>query len=125
MLYCASHQTLDHLQKLARSMGIKRTLIACNKTRFSSVHASLESVVKLQGALQEFVKQQPKLIAVAVVATITSNIFLVKLKLIRWLLEPHQSWLQCKVLGPQLLMVCILVVFGQKSLRLRCSITAG
>ena len=88
MLYGASHQPLDHLQKLARSMGTKRTLITSNKTHFSFIHASLESVVRLQGALQEFVKQQPKLIAAAIMATITSNMFLVKLKPIRRLLEP-------------------------------------
>ena len=36
----ASHQPLASLTKLAKSMGIKRTLITSNKTRFTSVHAS-------------------------------------------------------------------------------------
>ena len=84
----ASHQPLASLTKLAKSMGIKRTLITSNKTRFTSVHASLESVVKLQGALQELVKQAPKLIAAAVVATINSDMFFVRLKQICQLLAP-------------------------------------
>ena len=69
-------------------MGIKRTLITSNKTSFTSVHASLESVVRLQDALQELVKQAPKLIAAAVVATINSNMFFVRLKQICQPLEP-------------------------------------
>ena len=84
----ASHQPLASLTKLAKSMGIKRTLITSNKTRFTSVHASLESVVRLQGALQELVKQAPKLIAAALVATINSDMFFVRLKQICQLLAP-------------------------------------
>jgi len=43
----ASHQPLALLKKLAHSMGIKHMLITFNKTRFTSVHASLESGCKV------------------------------------------------------------------------------
>lgn len=72
-LFRASHQPLFLLNKLAASMGVKRTLITSNKTRFSSVHASLESVSRLQSALQELVRQHPRLCTAAVIATIGSD----------------------------------------------------
>ena len=84
----ASHQPLFLLNKLAASMGVKRTLITSNKTRFSSVHASLESVSRLQSALQELVRQHPRLCTAAVMATIGSDMFFVRLKQICKLLEP-------------------------------------
>ena len=87
-LFRASHQLLFFLNKLAASMGIKRTLITSNKTRFSSIHASLEAVSRLQSVLQELVRQHPRLCCAAVMTTIGSDMFFVRLKQICRLLEP-------------------------------------
>lgn len=74
----ASHQPLALLKKLAHSMGIKRMLITSNKTRFTSVHASLESVARLQSVLQEIARQQPALLSKAVIKTINNDMFFVR-----------------------------------------------
>ncbi len=41
----ASHRPLSLLKKIAVRMGIKRMLITSNKTRFTSVHASIVLLV--------------------------------------------------------------------------------
>jgi hypothetical protein len=69
-------------------MGIKRMLITSNKTRFTSVHASLESVARLQSVLQEIARQQPALLSKAVIKTINNDMFFVRLKQLCRLLEP-------------------------------------
>ena len=85
----ASHQPLASLKKIAAAMNIKRMLISSNKTRFTSVHASLEFVLRLQNALQQLTEQYPKLItSTAVAATISSGMFFMRLKQICKLLEP-------------------------------------
>ncbi|DBB03109.1 TPA: hypothetical protein ACH3X1_013419 [Trebouxia sp. C0004] len=84
----ASHQPLAFLKKLANSMGIKRMLITSNKTRFTSVHASIESVVRLQSALQEVVRQRADLLSPLVKGIIEDDMFFVRLKQICKLLEP-------------------------------------
>ncbi|KAL0019152.1 hypothetical protein WJX77_011765 [Trebouxia sp. C0004] len=57
----ASHRPKALLEEIARRMGISRMLITSNKTRFTSVHASIESVLRLQPALQELARQHPGL----------------------------------------------------------------
>ena len=84
----ASHQPLALLKKLAGNMGIKRMLITSNKTRFTSVHASLESVVRLQSALQEIARQQASLLSKEALNIIIDDMFFVRLKQICRLLEP-------------------------------------
>ncbi len=84
----ASHQPLALLKKLAHSMGIKRMLITSNKTRFTSVHASLESVVRLQSVLQEIARQHPAILSKCAMKTISNDMFFVRLKQFCKLLEP-------------------------------------
>ena len=84
----ASHQPLALLNKLAGNMGIKRMLITSNKTRFTSVHASLESVVRLQSALQEIARQQASLLSKEALNIINDDMFFVRLEQICRLLEP-------------------------------------
>ena len=84
----ASHQPLALLKMLAHSMGIKRMLITSNKTRFTSVHASLESVVRLQSVLQEIARQHPAILSKCAMKTISNDIFFVRLKHLCKLLEP-------------------------------------
>lgn len=84
----ASHQRLALLKKLANSMGIKRMLITSNKTRFTSVHASLESVVKLQSALQEIARQHAGVLSKAALNLINDDMLFVRLKHLCKLLEP-------------------------------------
>ncbi len=84
----ASHQPLELLNRLAKSMGIKRTLVTSNKTRFTSVHASIESVVRLQSVLQEIARQRTALLSKEVVKIISEDMFFVKLKQLCRLLEP-------------------------------------
>ena len=84
----ASHQPLAHLNKVAAALGIKRSLITSNKTRFTSVHACLESVVRLQSALTEVARQHKDLLSAAVLSIIDDLMFFAKLKQICQLLEP-------------------------------------
>ena len=49
----ASHKPLALLREIAVTMGIKRMLVSSNKTRFTSVHAMLESLVRLELALKQ------------------------------------------------------------------------
>lgn len=84
----ASHMPLALLKKLAHSMGIKRMLITSNKTRFTSVHASLESVVRLKGVLQEIARQHSSILSKSVVNLINHDTLFARLKLLCNLLEP-------------------------------------
>ncbi|DBA77778.1 TPA: hypothetical protein ACH3X1_009238 [Trebouxia sp. C0004] len=72
----------------ANRMGITRMLITSNKTRFTSVHASMESVVRLQPALTELADKQPYLLTDKALALITDDMFFIKLKKLCYLLEP-------------------------------------
>ena len=76
----ASHQPLALLKKHAHSMGIMRMLITPNKSRFTSVHASLESVVELQGVLQEIARQHACLLSKGVLNLINDDMLFVRLK---------------------------------------------
>jgi len=84
----ASHQPLAFLKKLAHSMNIQRMLITSNKTRFTSVHACLESVSRLQSALQEMARQHAHLLSRPVLQIINDDMFFIRLKQICSLLEP-------------------------------------
>ena len=84
----ASHLPLTELGKIANRMGITRMLITSNKTRFTSVHASMESVVCLQPALTELADKQPYLLTDKALALITDDMFFIKLKKLCYLLEP-------------------------------------
>ncbi|DBB02777.1 TPA: Potassium transporter, variant 3 [Trebouxia sp. C0004] len=84
----ASHLPLTELGMIANRMGITRMLITSNKTRFTSVHASMESVVRLQPALTELADKQPYLLTDKALALITDDMFFIKLKKLCYLLEP-------------------------------------
>ncbi|GAQ90649.1 hypothetical protein KFL_006670070 [Klebsormidium nitens] len=56
----ASHRCLALLNKLAKALGISRGLQTSNKTRFTSVHNCLQSVVENERALQAVVQQHPE-----------------------------------------------------------------
>lgn len=84
----ASHMPLQALTDIAKRMGITRLLITSNKTRFTSVHASMESVVRLQPALIELATTQPKILTDKALALIKDDMFFIKLKRLCFLLEP-------------------------------------
>ena len=69
-------------------MGIKRMLITSNKTRFTSVHASLESVVRLQSVLQEIARQHAGPLSKGGLNLINDDMLFVRLKQLCRLLEP-------------------------------------
>lgn len=84
----ASHQPLALLRTAAKSMGIKCMLITSNKTRFTSVHASIESVVRLQSVLQELARQHASMLSKACLNIIKDDMNFVRLKQLCKLLEP-------------------------------------
>lgn len=84
----ASHLPLNELSQIAKRMGITRMLITSNKTRFTSVHAMMESLVRLQPALTELATTQPYLLTDKALALITDDMFFIKLKKLCFLLEP-------------------------------------
>ena len=47
----ASHKPLALLKEYAKARGINRMLVTSNKTRFTSVHAMLESVLRLKDVM--------------------------------------------------------------------------
>lgn len=84
----ASHLPMHELSKIAKRMGITRMLITSNKTRFTSVHAMMESLVRLEPALTELAIKQPYLLTPKALALLTDDMFFLKLKKLCFLLEP-------------------------------------
>ena len=69
-------------------MGIKRVLVTSNKTRFTSVHAMLESILRLQPALVFLLEHEPQTLSAAVTALLTDEMFFIELKQLCQLLVP-------------------------------------
>ena len=76
----ASHKPKALLEQIAKRMGIKRMLITSNKTRFTSVHASIESVLRLQPALQELARQHPDCLNDQLTECISDDVFFIMIK---------------------------------------------
>ena len=71
--YRASHKPLALLKDHAASIGIKRMLVTSNKTRFTSVHAMLESVLRLKDTLIWMVKQHRQLLSATVLTALAEH----------------------------------------------------
>lgn len=85
----ASHKPLAELKKAAKTMGITRLLVTSNQTRFTSVHAMLESVVRVKPALDAVVAQFPQLVtSKAVTEALADDLFVPALKQLCQLLVP-------------------------------------
>ena len=69
----ASHKPLALLKDHAASRGIKRMLVTSNKTRFTSVHAMLESVLRLKDSLLWVVKEHHGLLSATVLSVLASD----------------------------------------------------
>ncbi|DBB01525.1 TPA: hypothetical protein ACH3X1_000177 [Trebouxia sp. C0004] len=69
-------------------MGITRMLITSNKTRFTSMHASEESVLWLQLALQELARQRPECLADQLLDWFSDDMFFIMIKQLCKILEP-------------------------------------
>lgn len=90
----ASHKPKALLEKIAKRMGIKRMLITSNKTRFTSVHASIESVLRLQPALQEVLREEPGCLTDKLVKYISDDMFFIMIKQLCKILEPFTLVIQ-------------------------------
>ena len=84
----ASHRPHALLKQTAAALGIKRLLVTSNKTRFTSVHASIESIVRLQPAREKIVRQNPGMMSAEVEGIITDDMMFLHMKQICKLLEP-------------------------------------
>ena len=69
----ASHKPLALLKEPAASRGIKRMLVTSNKTRFTSVHAMLESVLRLKDSLLWMVKDHKGLLSATVLGALAEH----------------------------------------------------
>ena len=63
-----SHKPLGLLKQNAAAKGIKHMLITSNKTRFTPVHAMLESVLRLRESLMWLVSEHRTLLSATVLA---------------------------------------------------------
>ena len=90
----ASHKPKALLEQIAKRMGIKRMLITSNKTRFTSVHASIESVLRLQPALQELARQHPDCLNDQLTECISDDMFFIMIKQLCKILEPFTLVIQ-------------------------------
>ena len=90
----ASHKPKALLEKIAKRMGIKRMLITSNKTRFTCVHASVESVLRLQPALQEVLREEPGCLTDKLVKYISDDMFFIMIKQLCKILEPFTLVIQ-------------------------------
>ena len=90
----ASHKPLALLKEGAAAKGIKRMLVTSNKTRFTSVHAMLESVLRLKDVMIEIAGQHKKLLSAAVCAILADDMFFFGLKQICQLLVPFTLVIQ-------------------------------
>lgn len=87
--YRASHKPLALLKDHAASIGIKRMLVTSNKTRFTSVHATLESVLRLKDTLIWMVKQHRQLLSATVLTALAEHeLFFLALSQLSQLLTP-------------------------------------
>ncbi len=85
----ASHKPLALLRETAASRGIKRMLVTSNKTRFTSVHAMLESVLRLKDSLVFLAETQRPLLSAAVLSVLVDNdLFFLGIKQLCLLLTP-------------------------------------
>lgn len=71
---------------IAKRMGIMGMLITSNKNRFTSMHASMESVVRRQPALTELADKQPH--PLTGFGSCSDNMFFTKLQKLCYLLQP-------------------------------------
>lgn len=53
----ASHKPLATLQRIAASRKIRTTLVSSNKTRLTSMHLCIQSLIQLQPAFSEYLEQ--------------------------------------------------------------------
>lgn len=83
----ASHRPKALLEQIAKRMGINRMLITSNKTCFTSVHASIESVLRLQPALQELARQHPDCLSKQLFDCISDDMFFIMIKQLCKILE--------------------------------------
>lgn len=87
--YRASHKPLALLKEPAAARGIKRMLVTSNKTRFTSVHAMLESVVRLKDTLIWMLKEHRNLLSAAVLGALAEyELFFLALTQLCQLLTP-------------------------------------
>lgn len=84
----ASHRPHALLKQTAAALGIKRLLVTSNKTCFTSVHASIESIVRLQPALEKIVRQHPGMMPGEVEGIITDEVMFLHMQQVCKLLEP-------------------------------------
>ena len=84
----ASHRPHALLKQLAAALGIKRLLVTSNKTHFTFVHASIESIVRLQPALEQIVREHPGMMSEKIEGYIRDDMFFINLKQVCKLLEP-------------------------------------
>ncbi len=90
----ASHKPLALLKQFALAMGIKRMLVTSNKTRFTSVHAMLESLLRLKEALLRVVREHKGILSAAVLSTLTDPMFFIALEQVCQLLVPFTLVIQ-------------------------------
>ncbi len=90
----ASHRPKALLEQIAKRMGINRMLITSNKTCFTSVHASIESVLRLQPALQELARQHPDCLSKQLFDCISDDMFFIMIKQLCKILEPFTLVIQ-------------------------------
>ncbi|KAL0024498.1 hypothetical protein WJX77_009947 [Trebouxia sp. C0004] len=82
------------LEEIAKSMGIAHMLIISNKTRFTSVCASVESVLWLQLALQELAQQHPECLTDQLLDWFSNDMFFIMIKQLCKILEPFTLVIQ-------------------------------
>ncbi|DBA79000.1 TPA: hypothetical protein ACH3X1_008866 [Trebouxia sp. C0004] len=75
-------------------MGITRMLITSNKTRFTSVRASVESVLWLQLALQGLARQHPECLTDQLLDWFSNDMFFIMIKQLCKILEPFTLVIQ-------------------------------
>ena len=90
----ASHRPKALLEEIAKKMGITRMLITSNKTRFTSVHASIESVLRLQPALQELARQHAECLSDQLLEWLSDEMFFIMIEQLCKILEPFTLVIQ-------------------------------
>ncbi|DBB06981.1 TPA: hypothetical protein ACH3X1_011573 [Trebouxia sp. C0004] len=90
----ASHRPKALLEEIAKRMGITRILITSNKTRFTSVHASVESVIWVQLALQELARQHPECLTDQLLDWFSDGMFFIMIKQLCKIVKPFTLVIQ-------------------------------
>lgn len=90
----ASHRPKALLEAQAKAMGIKRMLITSNKTRFTSVHASIESVLRLKEPLQQVARLHPDCLSDKLKKYVLDDFFFLMIKQLCTILEPFTLVIQ-------------------------------